>query len=142
MLDFLVSVYVQCNLLANPCPKTLIMHQPLNASKVFSSMTVFDLLRLVPVYQMLTAVQGQYWHGMILLTCNLPWGPNKRSLDHIHCILTGSGPTLAELWQARQIHLGSARPPDRPRADLAKARLKGSRLGSRDRQNAVIPAVE
>ncbi|KAJ6602813.1 hypothetical protein DFH09DRAFT_1301815 [Mycena vulgaris] len=40
-----VGLFVQCNLLANPCPKTLIMHQPLNASKVFSSMTVFDLLR-------------------------------------------------------------------------------------------------
>ncbi|KAF7340426.1 Multidrug resistance-associated ABC transporter protein [Mycena venus] len=40
-----VGLFVQRHLLANPYQKTLIMHQPLNASKVFSSMTVFDLLR-------------------------------------------------------------------------------------------------
>ncbi|KAF8139182.1 P-loop containing nucleoside triphosphate hydrolase protein [Mycena galopus ATCC 62051] len=35
------------NLLANFPAKTLIMGQPLNASKVFSSMTVFDMLRFI-----------------------------------------------------------------------------------------------
>jgi hypothetical protein len=39
-----------------------------------------------------------------------------KGLKASHCILTGSGPTLA---------------------DLAKAWLMGSRLGSRNRQNAV-----
>ncbi|KAF8143289.1 hypothetical protein K438DRAFT_1876347, partial [Mycena galopus ATCC 62051] len=48
---------------------TLIMGQPLNASKIFSSMTVFDLLRwlhLVPVSNSnaLTRLQGQYRTGL------------------------------------------------------------------------------
>jgi hypothetical protein len=45
---------------------------------------------------------------------------------------------LARSTRPRQI-LGStsARPPDQPRADHAKAQLMGSRLGSRNCQNAV-----
>ncbi|KAJ7797251.1 hypothetical protein B0H14DRAFT_2619118 [Mycena olivaceomarginata] len=51
---------------------------------------------------------------------------------HFDC----SGPTLAELWRGlREVGPGASADS---RADLAKARLMGSRLGSRNRKNAVL----